>query len=64
MKLRTAHIVLVSFAIFLGAVLLAFGVHRFATRDDATGLVLAGAGVGLGIGLAFYLRRFIARTRR
>jgi uncharacterized membrane-anchored protein len=61
-KLRTAHIILICAAIFLGAVLLAFGLHRYFTTDDATGLVLAGAGAGAGVGLAFYLRYFLAKS--
>ncbi len=62
MKLRTAHIILISAAIFLGAVLIIYGLAQFTRHDDASGLVLAGAGGGVGVGLVFYLRAFMAKT--
>ena len=58
MKLRLAHIVLISAAILMGIVLAAFGIHRYTAQRDTSGLALAAAGGMLAVGLAVYLRYF------
>ncbi len=64
MTLRSAHIVLIAAAIFLGVALLVYGINQYNAEDDLSGLVLAGAGAAADIGLLIYLRYFIRKTRR
>jgi hypothetical protein len=60
-RLRTAHIVLISAAIFLGVVLIAYGFYQAFARDDRNALALAAAGLSVGCGLAVYLRYFVRK---
>ena len=61
MSLRIAHIVLMSASIALGIVMVIYGIHRFASRDQTDGLALAAAGAALSVGVGFYLRAFVAK---
>ncbi len=63
MTLRSAHIVLIAAAIFLGAALLVYGVNRYSAEDEVSGMILAGAGAATDIALLAYLRYFIRKTR-
>jgi len=64
MKLRSAHIALIATAIFMVVVVVAFGIHRYVTTDEVSGLILGGSGAVTGVGLALYLRYFLRKSRR
>jgi hypothetical protein len=63
-KLRTAHIVVMSSAAALGVLMSLFGVRQLISEEDPASLGLAGAGVALAVGVGFYLRRFIGKPPR